>query len=333
MQPKRRAFLFGRSSVRSEPAGRPEPVSRETRAAEPAAAQAAQPALPAQAAWPDFCQRLRRVCQGPLDEGPELDGIGYGLLTPLSADDVRQARTLCAEHGVALALAGPAGAEGMRTAPALRRSVLRVDPARLTRMDSFARRVNRWRAEPGVPLGELVRAGLPQFAQAPPDMTLGAWLADRRHAAWPVGRGDLSGIHSIDVLLSDGSAETLGPFGASDTRPLAAGTLQRLVSALFQLSSTPDGQWARGQPRWPARYRLDALMPTPPADVNLAHLLPGSGGTLAWVENVMLQAAPGVPDVPGADPAGTDEPGAQLLDARMKALFDPLDMYAGLHAK
>jgi hypothetical protein len=205
--------------------------------------------------------------------------------TPATAADVRQARALCAEHAVQLALAGSTvSTEG--------RPVLWVDPARLNGLTRVPGAVERWRAGPGVTLGELARAGLPQFADAAPDRTLADWFADRGAAVWPTGRGDLSGVHAADVLLADGVADTLGPFGADDGQPLRSAALQQLVPALFRLASGTEAQWCREQPEWPARYRLDALLPVAPATLNLARMLHGHGGTLAWLESLVLQ----VPD-------------------------------------
>ena len=84
----------------------------------------------------------------------------------------------------------------------------------------------------------------------------------------------------------------LGAFGESDERPLRSATLQRLVPALFQLSTGPDAAACAVGGAWAGRYRLDALRPQAPATVNLAHLLLGHGGTLAWVQEVLLTAVP-----------------------------------------
>src|SRR5690606_6864042 len=139
-------------------------------------------------------------------------------------EDVRHAQALCAEYGVALWLDGYADSD-----PA-GRPVLQVDPAGLVERVPGPR-PGQWYAEPGCRLGELAEAGLEQFRDAPPDVTLAAWLAQAH--AWPAGATAASGVLSIDVLLSDGTAETLGPFGPSDQRPLRSATVQRLVPALF----------------------------------------------------------------------------------------------------
>ncbi|MFJ1111633.1 hypothetical protein WLX37_22450, partial [Bordetella bronchiseptica] len=146
---------------------------------------------------------------------------------------------------------------------------------------------------------------------------LADWLADSR--GWPTGETGASGVLEASVLLADGTAEALGPFGAADVRPLRSATVQRLVPALFQLAGGQDAAACLAQPAWPARYRLDALQPREPAGVNLAHLLLGHDGALAWVESVLL--APAAAPPPAASGSAPAE--AARLDARVRALFDP----------
>lgn len=365
MQPSRRAFLFGRQTPRTP--------------------------------WDAFLQRLGRLVQGRLlnlpaealrqgrAHSPGTHGPGPALttetpnrarLTPVHRDDVRQARALCAEYGVVLQLGGLAGA-GSVTANALKepnpfdhrpvdgpdweyaetltlRDVLEVDPSGL---NTFIHdpKTGRWVAQPGCRVGELAACGLPQFRDAPSEWTLAVWLA--KSHAWPPGATAMSGVVEAELLFSDGTTETLGAFGASDVRPLRSAMVQRLVPALFQLSSSPDAATCREAPRWPCCYRLDALQPAAPAEVNLAQLLLGHGGALAWVESVTLipvepatvqqavlegtdasartvASSPLAETLPGPaalrGSASSDDKvvnAARRLQIRIKNAFDPLDIY------
>ncbi|EHK65866.1 hypothetical protein [Achromobacter arsenitoxydans] len=283
MQPSRRAFLLGRR--------------------------------PVQTPWAAFVQRLALVCQGEVrDLGEGGAGGACAILTPARDADVAQARKLCAEYRVALTLEGADGPHAPASGPQLR-----VDPVLLAGLARLEGDAPRWRAEPGVTLAALARAGVRQFAGLPGDMTLAQWLA--APAPWPAGRCAASGLLSVDVLLADGVEESLGPFGESDVQPLRSATVQRLVPSLFQLASGGDAFATNDGYHWLGRYRLDALKPQAPATVNLAHLMLGHGGTLAWVQGAVL-----------TDAAAWTQTGPELetpglatfrLDGKVKALFDP----------
>ncbi|SAI65686.1 Uncharacterised protein [Bordetella ansorpii] len=293
---------------------------------------------PVRTAWDELRARLSRVARGALqDTGPR-----RAHLTARDAADVRQARALCAEYGAVLALAG--------TPPALRAEheadppLLVVDPSGL---NVLAQAGPGWRAGPGCLAGDLAQAGLTQFAGAPPDQTLALWLA--RQGAWPIGQTAASGVRELDVLLADGSAETLGPFGQDDLRPLRTATAQRLIPALFHLAGQADAATCLAAAQWPGRYRLDALRPRDPHGVNLAHLLLGHGGTLGWVEGAMLVPAVGMAlsraaasasesagmgaSAEGGAVAGEEaslrSSAARRLDIRIGQCFDPAGLYGG----
>lgn len=313
MQPSRRAFLLGRR--------------------------------PAQTPWAAFMQRLKLLCQGQVNDlGENGPGGAQAILTPTRDADVAHARTLCAEYRVVMALEGATGPYAPSASPRLR-----IDPSRLAGLARLggdpAGNPARWRAQPGVPMAALVQAGLRQFAGFPDAMTLAEWLA--APAPWPAGRCAASGVLTVDVMLADGVEETLGPFGEADVQPLRSATVQSLVPSLFQLASGGDAFATRDGDHWLGRYRLDALKPVAPATVNLAHLLLGHGGTLAWVQSVTLTDAPAAmepgfvpvvgsgrdsgldagrePEAPSFPPSEPQTPGLATfrLDARVKTLFDP----------
>lgn len=298
MQPSRRAFLLGRR--------------------------------PVQTPWAAFVQRLALVCQGKVRDLGEGGADGAcAMLTPVREADVVQARKLCAEYRVVLELEGAAGPFAPSARPRLR-----VDPVLLTGLTRLDGDAPRWRAQPGVTLAELASAGLRQFAGLPGDMTLAQWVA--APASWPAGHCAASGLAAADVLLADGVEETLGAFGETDVQPLRSATVQRLVPALFQLASGGDAFATHDGYHWLGRYRLDALKPEAPATVNLAQLLLGHGGTLAWLQGAVLtDAPPGDAAEAESGPASRPGPAAPglatvRLDGRVKTLFDPDGNFPGI---
>lgn len=290
MQPSRRAFLTGRR--------------------------------PAQTPWAAFRQRLVLTCQGEVLDLGTSSGSGLALLTPTRQADVASARALCAEYGVTLALEGCSSAIDEVGKPQLR-----VDPSLLNSLSALDAVGSRWQAGPGVCAGELARAGLTQFEDMPSTLTVAAWLANSHH--YPTGECATSGLLSAQLLFADGIEESLGPFGTLDTQPLRSATVQRLIPALFQLTGSVDAKTCEENDGWPARYRLDALLPKAPATVNLAQLLLGHGASLAWVNSVILEAPLGVesptsqrPDKRLAIPTQEVAAAAARLDQRIKSLFD-----------
>lgn len=301
MQPSRRAFLLGRR--------------------------------PVQTPWAAFLQRLKLLCQGPVDDLGEDGSSGpRAVLIPTRDADVAHARTLCAEYRHVMALAGADAPYAPATSPQLV-----IDPSRLAglaRLTDLPDGRPRWRVQPGAPVAALAQAGMRQFAGLPDHMTVAQWLAAPAH--WPAGRCAASGVLSVDVMLADGVEETLGPFGEADVQPLRSSTVQSLIPALFRLATGGDAFATNDGYHWLGRYRLDALLPLAPDTVNLAHLLLGHGGTLAWVQSVMLvdagagldskfDAGSGAGSAPSAAVPPRSEPGIATfrLDARVKSLFDP----------
>lgn len=282
--------------------------------------------------WEAFCQRLRSAAAGAVFEFEKHDGIGSARLVPKHGADVHHARALCAEYEVLLALDGVPHAAKLNDQP-----VLWLEPGRdMASCQRLEEGSSKWFVQPGCLLGELEAAGFRQFADLPCHITVAAWLADRSLCDWDAGETCKSGIEHACVLLADGSSVNLGPFGERNQKPLTGLRLQQLVPSLFQLSVGTDAQACRQARRWPGRYRLDALLPAPGQSANLAHLLLGHGGDLGWLEWVVLDERLAQPQVetPYAERysstrRGQEELGTRAtdLDARIKALFDPADVF------
>ncbi|NYT87037.1 hypothetical protein [Pollutimonas harenae] len=281
----------------------------------------------AQSPWKAFCQRLRNAIEGKFYEFDAHEAVGSARLVPKQASDVHKARALCAEYGVLMALDGVPHCSRLDE-----QHVLWVDPGReMSMCQRLEAGSTKWFVQPGCLLGELEAVGFSQFADLPCHITVAAWLADRRLCDWDTGATGQSGLVHASVLLADGTLASLGPFGAQNKKPLEGARLQKLVASLFQVAGSAEAQACRAERRWPARYRLDALLPAAGQTVNLAHLLLGHGGDLGWVEwlvldELLVQPQAELPFGERYTPerAETAELAVQAgdLDMRVKQLFD-----------
>ncbi|MBP6020619.1 MAG: hypothetical protein KA735_14115 [Burkholderiaceae bacterium] len=282
----------------------------------------------AQTPWDAFCQRVQRTVSGNFFEFESQAGQANGAqLVPKQAADVHHVRALCAEYGVTLALDGIPFAARIMDKP-----VLWINPGdAMGGCQRLAPDSSKWFVQPGCLLGDLVEAGFTQFADLPYHITVAAWLADRSLCDWAPGQTSLSGVEHVSLLLADGSSTSLGPFGEHNQKPLSGVRMQQLVPALFQLANSADAQACMAAPRWPGKFRLDALLPNNGQSPNLAHLLLGHGGELGWVEWLVIDQDVAQPHderpyyqrYSAARTRKDDlEPQAERLDQAIKTLFD-----------
>ncbi|MGB7483006.1 hypothetical protein ABRZ04_11125 [Castellaniella ginsengisoli] len=271
--------------------------------------------------WETFISRLRRTAQGAVhDFATE---AGSARLVPGHMQDVYRARSLCVEHGVTLALDGIPSAARLDEGP-----VLWVEPgSAIARCERLGPDDPRWFVQPGCLIGDLEQAGLPQFRDQPPHLTVAAWLADRRSCDWDCGDTAASGLAHALVLLADGTQANLGAFGVDNRKPLDNLRVQGMIPRLFELSAAPDADTLKAGSLWNGRYRLDALRPASGGTLNLAHLLLGHGGELGWVEWLVFDERAGHPAERPYESRYGLRPGAGgaagAVDRAVRALFDP----------
>ncbi len=275
--------------------------------------------------WDAFCYRLRRDIQGILVDIDSSPGTEQGRLHPGSSADVELARQLAIEYSIQLALDGLPMASAHHSG-----AVLFLAPDhRMARCERLQEGSHLWFVQPGCLMGELEALGFSGLSEVNPGMTVAAWLADRRVQVWPHGFTQLSGVEHAAILLADGTRATLGPFAASNKKPLANLRMQQMIPALFQLQATSV---PHPEHYWTARYRLDALCPDPAYDINLAHLLLGHGGDLAWVDWLVLdqrlQALPVPEDWQWPLPQETDAIRTQDQDEAVRQWFDPAGLFS-----
>lgn len=250
-------------------------------------------------------QRLRRLVRGEL-----ILAGGHARLQPQDETDVATALELARDLAVPVrfgAFSGDLPASSARHADSSRGGLpsLQIDASsHLTRAARFDGTRGMIEVQPGVRLADLNRLlqphgwWLPIETHPESGATLGGLVGLDAAAAAPAWGTLADRLLGIDAILDDGNRQLFGPFGARSSVSLNSGRAGQLVSSLFGIAAGVQADIARHWPpgqRVPDGYLLDAFHPrpqrpyTPDGSVNLAHLLAGSAGTLAWSARLHLR--------------------------------------------
>jgi hypothetical protein len=247
---------------------------------------------------------------------------------PAREADVLHAHALCREYRVQLALDGFAS-KALPVTGQLPRLWVESGSAWAEATPTDASDL-LWRADAGCKIKVLQAAGVQALHGTDPEQTVAQWLASDLCAHWPTGQGACSGIAQVQVMLADGTIAVLGPFGANATTPLRSLTVQKMIPKLFELAGSDVALQCAQAATWPVSFRLDALMPVPGTDVNLAWLFSGHGGRLGWVQAVWFArdrivekvTVAAMPDRPVVSAQQCAE-----LTQQLKATFDPIGIF------
>ncbi|MEO8311766.1 MAG: FAD-binding and (Fe-S)-binding domain-containing protein, partial [Caldimonas sp.] len=230
-----------------------------------------------------------------------------GVLVPTSDRDVQVALEIARELAVPVLPRGAGTSQcGQTTGAALvidttkhLRRVVAVDEERRTAT-----------VEPGLVLDHLNAQLKPLGLWFPVDVstsaqaTIGGMAGNNSCGSRSIAYGNMvHNVLGIDTLLADGAAVSFGPLAQASGRAAAIGGFVRDL-ALRQRGEI-EARWPKVLRRV-AGYNLDIFHPQsekPYSDdgsVNLAHLLVGAEGTLAWSRTLTLKLAP----LPGAKVLG-----------------------------
>ncbi len=261
-----------------------------------------------------LARALTRAVRGEVRFGPaertvySHDASNYrqlplGVVKPADTDDVRAALALCREHGVPVVARGSGTSiGGQAIGPGavvldFRRHVnrvLEVDPERRLA-----------RVEPGAVLDDLQAAAAPYGLRFGPDpsthsrCTLGGMIGNDSCGSHSVAWGRTAdNVHSLDLLLADGTGLTVGgPLTPAERQrlralPGRAGELHRELQDFTEQHLSLLRQGMPDLPRRTSGYALDALLPERGHD--LARALTGTEGTCALLlgATVRLVEAP-----------------------------------------
>jgi len=226
-----------------------------------------------------------------------------GVVVPHDEADVRRAIQIAGDEGIAILPRGAGTSQcGQTVGEAL---VLDVSKnlAGVIALDVANRRVT---VQPGLVLDQLNTYLRPHGLFFPVDVstssraTIGGMTGNNSCGARSIRYGRMvENVHAIDALLADGSQLHFGPIPGDFQAGGIPQHYREIAEPLLQLGRREAAEIAARYPdlhdphiqRRVGGYNIDALVPGVGSE-NLAHLLVGSEGTLAYSTAIELNLAP-----------------------------------------
>ena len=216
--------------------------------------------------------------------------VPEAVVTPRSAEDVEAVMAIARDESVPVL---PRGGGTSQCGQTVNRAVVLDNARHLNRILDIDAQTMTATVQPGLVLDELNRALKPHGLWFPVDpstasrCTLGGMAANNSSGGKSLRYGIMrDNVRAIDAILPDGTRARF------DTSPPAAGAYGDLVRDMRALGQREAGEIDARFPKVQRRvggYNIDALTGT---DVNMAHLLVGSEGTLAYFTELELSLAP-----------------------------------------
>jgi len=216
-----------------------------------------------------------------------------GVVTPRTMAEAERAIAICRGEGVAVT---PRGGGTSQAGQTVNESLIVDCSQHLNAIVAIDAAQRRCTVEPGIVLDELNRALKPTGLWFPVDIstasraTIGGMVGNNSCGARSLRYGNTrENVLSIDAVLADGTRAHFGRLGNAGVN-----VPQPLIRDLLAIAAREAGEIERRFPKVQRRvggYNLDALVPGR-NDINLAHLLVGSEGTLAFSTKIELKLAP-----------------------------------------
>ncbi|MEM0924253.1 MAG: FAD-binding oxidoreductase, partial [Pseudomonadota bacterium] len=216
-----------------------------------------------------------------------------GVVVPRDIEDVIVTMDIARDQGAAIT---PRGGGTSQCGQTINQSVILDLSKHVNRIISIDPERREAVVEPGVVLDELNRALKPYGLWYPVDVstasraTIGGMTANNSCGARSIRYGmSRDNVIAIDAILADGSRAR---FGETDPERLGNGPVDALIRDMLALGDREADEIALRTPDVPRNvggYNIDALVAERP---NLATLLVGSEGTLAFSEAIKLKLWP-----------------------------------------
>src|SRR3954469_210048 len=221
-----------------------------------------------------------------------------GVATPRTIDEANRVIAIAREESVSVTPRGGGTSQAGQTV----NSTLIVDCSkyldRVLEIDAAGRRCA---VEPGIVLDELNRKLKPHGLWFPVDVstasraTIGGMTANNSCGGRSLRYGNTrENVLAIDALLADGRSAHFGPAAAGLSDVPRGSPVLPLAMDLLTIGAREADEVRARFPKVQRRvggYNLDALLPGR-NDLNLAHILVGSEGTLAFSTKIQLKLSP-----------------------------------------
>src|SRR5579884_2294218 len=217
-----------------------------------------------------------------------------GVVAPRTVEDAERAIAIARDEGATVLPRGGGTSQCGQTVGAS----LVIDCSKyLNRLLDLDIAGRRCRVEPGIVLDELNRQLKPHGLWFPVDIstasraTIGGMAGNNSCGGRSLRYGTMrDNVLAIDAILADGTRGHFGPLGSNEISP----AIRPLIDDLLAIGRREADEVAARFPKVQRRvggYNLDALSPGK-NDINLAHILVGGEGTLAFSTAVELKLSP-----------------------------------------
>src|SRR5215510_173840 len=221
-----------------------------------------------------------------------------GVVVPRDVASAERALALARQEGVSVL---PRGGGTSQCGQTVNASLVLDCSKHLTRIVEVDVPGRRCVVEPGIVLDDLNRALKPHGLWFPVDIstssraTIGGMAANNSCGARSLRYGTMrDNVISLDAMLADGSRAHFGTVSPDLSDIPSFSPLRRIARDLLRLGRREAEEIETSFPKVQRRvggYNLDALLPGR-NELNLAHILVGSEGTLAFSTAVELKLSP-----------------------------------------